>query len=372
MSVRCQTVTSLIEKFAPKNLAEDWDSIGLQVGNPAQEITGVLVTLDVNHDVLSEALLLGANLIVSHHPVIFKPLKNLRLDLPQGQMMAELIKNDIAVYCAHTNLDSAREGVNQVLAELLELQDIQVLNADKSEKLFKIVVFIPESHTNAVREAMTKAGAGWIGNYSDCTFSVQGMGTFKASEGCNPFLGEIGVLEKAAEVRLETIVRENHLNKVIRSMIQAHPYEEVAYDIYQLANAGTGYGLGRIGRLPQKVKLAQFMEKVKKALCVNALRFGGDTEADVEKVALCGGSGSKFIHKASFAGADVFLTGDVKYHEAQQALELGLNFVDAGHFATEIPVVGKLAQWLRDALIQDGLSLPVHISRTNCDVISYF
>lgn len=372
MPVKCQTVISLIEKFAPKILAEDWDNVGLQVGDPAQDLAGILITLDVNSQVIREAVKVGANLIVSHHPIIFKPVKNLRSDLPQGRMVADLIKNDIGVYCAHTNLDSASEGVNQVLAELLGLQEVEILNPDKNEKLYKIVVFIPEDYLEPVREAMTKNGAGWIGNYSDCTFYVYGTGTFKACEGCNPFIGEVGTLEKAAEARLETIVRESQLNRVIRAMITAHPYEEVAYDIYPLQNTSGSYGLGRVGRLPQKVSLAQFMEQVKKALDIHTLRYGGNPQDEVKKVAVCGGSGAGLMHKAAFAGADVLLTGDLKYHEAQQALELGLAFVDAGHFATENPIVYRLAKWLNAALAEEGLSLPVHISKVNCDVIKYF
>ncbi|MHB9095858.1 MAG: Nif3-like dinuclear metal center hexameric protein [Eubacteriales bacterium] len=372
MPVKCQTIISLIERLAPKSLAEDWDNVGIQVGDQTLETGAVLVSLDLNPQVVSEALSLGANLVVTHHPVIFKPLKNIRADLPMGRMLTDIIKNDIVVYSAHTNLDSAGEGVNQVLAELLELEEIQVLNPEKSEKLYKIVVFIPDSHANDVGQAMTKAGAGWIGNYSDCTFSVKGKGTFKATEGCSPFIGQVGILEETPEIRLETVVKENQVNRVIKAMVNAHPYEEVAYDLYPLANKAGELGLGRVGRLKQAIKLSQFMDLAKKLLKVAEVRYCGDLEAEVRKIAVCGGSGASLIHKASFAGADVFLTGDIKYHEAQEAAALGLNLVDAGHFATENPVVEKLAQYLESAFAVEGFSVPVYISKSNYDVVRYY
>jgi len=372
LPVKCQNIINLIERVAPKSLAEDWDNAGLNIGNPAGDINGVLVTLDVNFQTVEEAVALGANLIVCHHPVIFKPLKSIRSDLPQGNLLTELVKRDISVYCAHTNMDSAREGVNQALAELLQLEDIEVLSPSKADGLYKIVVFIPEDHEDAVRDAMTRAGAGWIGNYSDCTFSVHGTGTFKATEGCNPFIGEIGALERAAEVRLETVVREKLADRVIREMIKAHPYEEVAYDLYPLANQQEKLGLGRIGKLPQRVRLRQFMDMVKDRLDVPVLRYGGDPDAEVRKIAVCGGSGASLIHTAVFTGAEVFLTGDLKYHESQEAVNLGLSFVDAGHYATEFPVVRKLSQLLTGMLKEEGVSVPVHVSNSNSDVFRYY
>jgi len=362
---------SILEKYAPRRLAEEWDNTGLLTGDPADDIKGILVTLDVNRETVEEALQLGADFIVSHHPLIFKPIKNIRKDLPFGRLLIDLINNDIGVYCAHTNLDNASGGVNQVLANLLGLQEIEILNPDKIEKYYKIVVFIPETHADEVRDAMTGAGAGWIGGYSDCTFSVNGTGTFRAGEGCNPFLGEKGVLEKADEVRLETIIRENMVDRVIKAMIKAHPYEEVAYDVYELANQGQRFGLGRVGKLPEAVSMREFVNRVKKLLGASLIRYGGNKDKTVRKIAVCGGSGAGLIHKAVFLGADVFLTGDLKYHEAQDAINHGLNFVDAGHYATEAPVVGKLAGLITKALAEAGSPLPVYVSKINYDPFRY-
>jgi len=314
----------------------------------------------------------GANLIITHHPVIFKPLKNIRDDLPLGKMILDVIKNDISVYCAHTNLDSARQGVSQVLAELLRLENTKVLNPDKFENLFKLVIYVPDSHSEPVRSAMTAAGAGWIGNYSDCTFSVKGMGTFKATSGCSPFIGEVGTVEETPEFRLETIVTEKQVNKVVKAAIDAHPYEEAAYDIYPLANQINQLGLGRIGELQEPVTLEEFMDMVKKSLNISLVKYTGDPQASVRKIAVCGGSGASFINKSAFSGVDVLLTGDVKYHEAQEAKALGLNLVDAGHYATEHPVVLKLAELLAAHCSGEGYGILVNSAKMNNDVFNYY
>lgn len=372
MSVKCQTIINLIEQLAPRRLAEEWDNVGLNIGDPAADIRGVLVTLDVNQAVIAEALGLGANMVISHHPVILKPLKNIRADLPHGKLIQEIIKNDIAVFCAHTNLDSAKEGVNQILAQLLDLINIEVLNPDKADRIVKLVVFVPTTHAEGVREALTKAGAGWIGNYSDCTFSVDGTGTFRAAEGCDPFIGEVGVLEKASEIRVETVIRERDCDRVVKAMIKAHPYEEVAYDLYPLMNDAGRLGMGRIGLLEHSLSLREFLDKVKKVLNISTLKYGGNLDSTVRKVAVCGGSGAGFVKKASFMGADVLLTGDIKYHEAQEALSLGLRFIDAGHYSTEIPVVTKLSEYLEKAFCAQRHSVPVFISREIKDTFDYY
>ncbi len=371
-ALKCQTVISFIEKHFPKRLAEEWDNVGLQVGDPRSEVTGILVTLDVNSGTAAEAAARGANLIVSHHPLIYKPLKNLRSDLAHGSMLSGLIKNDLSVYCAHTNMDSAREGVNQVLAQLLGLQDLEVLNPDKTGILYKIVVYIPRGYEDTVREAMSGAGAGWIGNYSDCTFSVQGTGTFKAAEGADPFIGQVGTLEKAEESRMETVTREEDLHRVIKAMVKAHPYEEVAYDVFRLENPGEKLGLGRVGRLREAVRFAELLDCIKKNLNIPTLRYGGDLEMMVRKIAVCGGSGASLMHKAVFAGAEVFVTGDLKYHEAQEIMAQKMAFVDAGHFATEFPVVDRVAVLLRDGLGSMGYNVPVYVSEKNSDPFRYY
>jgi dinuclear metal center YbgI/SA1388 family protein len=369
MVVRCQTVVQLIEKFAPKYLAEDWDNIGLQIGDPSQEVKKILVSLDLNMEVLNEALSLGADMLVVHHTPLFKPLKNLRTDLPLGRLIAKIVENRMSLYTAHTNLDSTWGGVNDVLAQKLKLRDVEVLSSGWQQKLFKLVVFVPVDYVEKVREAISSAGGGWIGNYSDCTFQLKGTGTFRPLSGTNPFIGEQGKLEYVEEVRLETIIPEEILSKVVKTMLKAHPYEEVAYDLYPLANQGKSAGLGRVGCLAAPLSLADFIDLVKASLSLSHVRYCGDLNKTIRKVALCGGSGASLIPQAVFAGAQVLLTGDIKYHEAQEAFSQDLALVDAGHFATEFPIVHVVAHFLCQQLAKEDVQ--VFVSRINTDPFRY-
>lgn len=365
MAASCQTVINVLEKLAPKVLASDWDNIGLQTGSPAQRVNRVLLSLDLNLEVLKEARLENADMLVLHHTPFFKPLKNLRADLPAGELISELVKSGIALYVAHTNLDAAWGGVSDALAAKLQLQDISVLDETFCQKLYKLAVFVPHEYLGKVSEAITHAGGGCIGNYSDCTFRINGLGTFRPLEGSDPFLGRQGELEQVEETRLETIVPEEMVPRVLKAMFKAHPYEEVAYDLYPLANRGKTAGAGRVGRLPEPVSLREFVDLVKKALNVKALRYCGEEKQRIEKAAVCGGSGAGYLHAALFAGAGVLLTADVKYHEAQEAVAHKLALVDAGHFATEHPVLEVLAERLKCELA--GQNVSVNLSRICTD-----
>lgn len=340
MSVHAETIIQWLEEFAPKHLAVDGDKIGLQIGTLKKRVKKVLVTLDVTETVVEEAIREQVDLIIAHHAVIFKPLPHVRTDLPAGRMIAKLLTHDIAVYVAHTNLDIAPGGVNDWLAERLGLVDTEVLSVTHQEKLKKLVTFVPHAQEQQVRQALGNVGAGWIGNYSHCTFRLEGTGTFLPQENTNPFIGEQGKLEEVEEVRIETIFPERIERKVLQALFKAHPYEEVAYDIYPLANQGTSYGLGRVGRLPQKMSLKEFAEHVKQAFDVPRCRVVGNLEQSVEKVAVVGGDGNKFMQAALFKGADVYVTGDVYYHTAQDALAYGLNIVDPGHHVEKVMIEG--------------------------------
>ena len=367
MAAKVQSIINMVERLAPKYLAEEGDNIGLQIGDPAAEVHKVLVTLDIDSQVIEEAIREDVDMVVCHHPLIFKPIKNLRFDNPLGRKIAQLIGNSIAVYAAHTNLDSAQDGINSLLAEKLDLREVEVLAPSSIEKYCKIVVFVPQGHEDQVRDALAQAGAGWIGNYSHCTFQTAGTGTFKALEGANPFIGIVGELEKAEEYRLETIVPERIVGKVVKAMLKAHPYEEVAYDLYPLLNEGSSLGLGRIGKLPAPITLGELVQQVKRALGLPNVRLGGDLGSKVEKVALCGGSGTFLMHKAAFKGADVLLTGDVKYHDGQDILAQGMSFIDAGHNGTERIIVPVLAKYLREKAAEAKLEVEIVESRVNTD-----
>lgn len=323
-------VIQLFEQFSPKAYAMDGDKIGLQIGALNQPVQNVLIALDVTEEVVVEAIEKNAQLIIAHHPPIFRPLQKIATETPAGRMIAKLIKHDIAVYAAHTNLDVAVGGVNDLLAEALGLQNPEVLVPTYEDELRKLVVYVPAENAEQLREALGKAGAGSIGNYSHCSFSATGEGRFLPGENTTPHIGEQGKLEAVNEVRVETIFPQSLEKKVLQAMIKAHPYEEVAYDVYRIENKGEQLGLGRIGKVAETT-LGDFAEKVKQALEVDSVRVVGDLSAKVKKVAVLGGDGNKYYTQAKFRGADVYITGDIYYHTAHDAMMAGLNMIDPGH-----------------------------------------
>lgn len=370
MQAKCREIFRMIEEISPPGLAEDWDNSGLQAGDPEKSVTRILLSLDMDEQVLLEAVEKGAGLVVTHHPLIFKGIKQLREDRPQGRLLAKIIRSGITVYSAHTNLDSAGGGVSAVLAEKLGIPVTGVLRPG-GEKYLKLAVFVPAADCDRVREAISRAGAGWIGNYSDCAFMVKGTGTFRPMEGTNPYIGSTGRLETVEEVRLETIMPAGLAGPVVKAMLAAHPYEEVAYDLYPLENRPVKTGLGRVGRLLDSVTLEEFARRVKSSLGVTAVRAGGPPAGTVRTVALCGGSGGDFWPLALNAGADVFVTGDIGYHTARDMLAAGISFVDAGHYGTERVVLDPLARRLGERFRARGLEVEVLVSSVNGDPFAY-
>ncbi|RFU61867.1 Nif3-like dinuclear metal center hexameric protein [Bacillus sp. V59.32b] len=326
-----EEIISLFERFSPKSYAMDGDPVGLQVGRLNKPVSKVMIALDVLEEVVDEAIENGIQLIIAHHPLIYRPLKKIMTDVPGGRIIEKLIKHDIAVYAAHTNLDVARGGVNDLLAEALQLQNTEVLVPTYQSSYKKLVVYVPKSEERQVREALGHAGAGHIGNYSDCTFSAEGVGRFLPGEHTNPAIGTQGQLESVNEIRIETIFPEEIEKKLLAAMIKAHPYEEPAYDIYRLENKRDSLGLGRIGTLKKAMTLEQFAGHVKNALDVKMLRVVGDLDSKIKKVAVLGGDGNKYFTQAKFKGADVYVTGDMYYHTAHDAMMMGLNIIDPGH-----------------------------------------
>lgn len=347
MLVKVKDVKAIMEKYFPPYLAEDWDNVGLQLGSMNKDVTKVIVALDLDEEVLKQALNQKADMIITHHPFIFKPLKRINYDLSQGRLIRDLIQTDITVYSAHTNLDAGEKGLNQVLAEMLGLENIKPLDHSHIEDLYKLVVFVPASHVNKVREAINNAGAGDIGKYSDCSFRTSGTGTFRPGEDTDPFIGEQGLLEEVDEFRLETAAYQRDLDKVVQAMIKAHPYEEVAYDIYRLENQGRIFSLGRKGNLDSAVTLEEYAREVKKQLGIESVRVTGDLTRKVKKVAVVSGAGASFIGRAKAQKIDVLVTGDVKYHEARDAEAQGVAVIDAGHQGTEEIIVPYLCNLLK-------------------------
>ncbi|MED4400959.1 Nif3-like dinuclear metal center hexameric protein [Metabacillus fastidiosus] len=333
-------IIQLFEQFSPKSYALEGDKIGLQVGTLNKKIYNIMITLDILDEVIDEAIEKKIDLIIAHHPPIFRPIKNLITDTTYGKMIEKCIKHDIALYAAHTNLDVTHGGVNDLLAQALKLTDTKVLVPTMNKQLVKLVVFVPKDDENAVREALGNAGAGHIGNYSHCTFATAGEGSFLPLEGTNPHIGQVGKVEYVDEVRLETIFPKELERQVISAMKKAHPYEEVAYDLYHLAQDGEQLGLGRIGKLEREMTLHEFAEFVKTALEVERVRVVGKKDSVIRKVAVLGGDGNKYIQQAKFQGADVYVTGDLYFHVAHDAMMLGLNVVDPGHHAEKVMIKG--------------------------------
>lgn len=335
MPEKCKTVINLIEGIAPAQLAEPWDNVGLQVGDIDREVHKVMICLEVTDDVIDEAIEKKADMIITHHPLIFKAIKSICVSDPIGKLLHKLIRHDIILYCAHTNLDAAVGGTNDVLAQALNLEEVTFLKKTYQEVFYKLVVFVPETHIEVVRASICEAGGGHIGDYSHCTYQTMGTGTFMALEGSNPFIGKENELEKVSEYRLETIISERNLKMAIQKMKEAHPYEEVAYDLFALNNDIASFGMGRLGTLKENMKLSLLCDELKLTLGLDHIRVAGDVNRWIQKVALCTGSGAEFIYDAYKAGCDCFITGDVKYHDAQYAVQLGIAVIDAGHFETE-------------------------------------
>lgn len=348
---RIQDLLGLIHKLYAPELAEDWDNVGLQVGDPGAPLERVMVALDPGLSAVQAARDAGAQVLVTHHPLLFRPLKRLTPEDAVGQAIWMAVRDGVAIISAHTNLDCAVDGLNSWLAAKLGVKQSTPLQPITGDYL-KLIVFIPAGHEQSVAKSIFSAGAGQIGAYDECSFRSCGQGTFRPGQGTNPFIGEVGQSEQVDEIRFETIVPKRKLARVLEKMQKAHPYEEVAYDLVPLQNQVPGAGLGRIGRLEQATTLDVFAARVKTTLECDHLRLIGVGSRPVHKVALCGGSGAGLLQTAHRQGADVMVTGDVKYHDARQAEELGIALIDAGHFATEKLMIEQVADSLREAARQ--------------------
>ncbi|WP_227395128.1 Nif3-like dinuclear metal center hexameric protein [Jeotgalibacillus aurantiacus] len=348
-------VVQLMEQFSPKHLAMEGDPVGLQVGRLNRKVDKVLLTLDVTNEIVEEAIKSGAGMIIAHHPLIFRPLRSINLEEPSGQVIEKIIKHDLTVFAAHTNLDITKGGVNDWLAEKLGIQNPQVLVPTFEDKYKKLIVFVPGTHEETVRSALAEAGAGQIGDYSDCSFTSNGTGRFKPGAGSDPFIGTSGVVESVEEVKIEVIYQASLEKKVLKALKQSHPYEEPAYDVFEQSMPGEKYGLGRVGAV-EPVSLKDFAEKVKQTLDVPMVRVTGDHDKLVKKAAVLGGMGSKYMQSARFSGADVYITGDIDFHTAQDAEALGLSIIDPGHHVEKVMKKG-LAKQLSEMAEKQGFEI---------------
>jgi len=359
MTNQVKDIIGILEHYYPPYLAASWDNSGLQLGSYSAPVKKVGVALDLEPEVAQEAIRSGVDMIITHHPLFFQGMKRVQADTVWGKMIYRLISAGVTVYSAHTNLDAASQGLNQHLAEMLQLQDIQPLSADKQDELFKVVVYVPFDHVKAVQTAMAEAGAGHIGKYSACSFRTPGIGSFCPEEGSQPFIGSVGRLEEVEEYRLETVVEQDGLQQVLQAMLSAHPYEEVAYDVYRLVNGGRIYSMGRKGKLSEPCSLEFLAERVKTVFQCPGVRVVGNWRGMVQRVAVVSGSGGSLLAQIGPKQADVVITGDVKYHEAQGALLKGLNVIDAGHQELERHMIALVSGLLVDESRRRGFSLEV-------------
>lgn len=332
--MQAREIIAAIEAFAPPTYQESYDNSGLQVGDALAEVSSVLLTLDITEAVIDEAIARGCNMIVAHHPIIFSGLKRLAGRNYAERTVAKAIKADVILYAAHTNLDNARAGVNAIIAERLGLVDTSVLQM-KTGTLRKLYTYVPEEHADKVREALFAAGAGDIGRYRECSFNISGNGTFKPGADANPAIGEAGgSREWVPEIKLEVIVQQHKEARILKALFEAHPYEEVAFELIHLHNANQELGSGLVGLLPQPVEEAAFLKHLKETMNTSCIRHTVLRGKPIQKVALCGGSGSFLLNDAMAADADIFITADYKYHQFFDA-EGRIVIADIGHWESE-------------------------------------
>jgi len=358
-------ITSYLKLMFPLALQENYDNSGLLVGLDGTEISGALICLDVTEAILDEAVEKGCNLVISHHPLIFSGLKSLTGRTETERMVMRAIKENIAIFALHTNLDNHHEGVNHYLCQKLGIQNAEILRP-VSGMLRKLVTFCPVSHANYVREALFNAGAGHIGNYDQCSFNSSGEGTFRALEGATPFVGEPGKLHTEPELRIETIFPAYLENALVDALKMAHPYEEVAFDIYPLTNPNSRIGAGMIGDLPNKVDAGDFLFSVKNIFQTGCIRHTELKNKKIQRVAVCGGSGSFLIKDAINCGADIYITGDIKYHDFFLP-ENKMILADIGHYESE-----QFTKELIYTLLKKKFTtFALFISGTNTNPVNY-
>ena len=361
-----QEIIDCIEQVAPPQLQEDYDNSGLIFGNKNMPISGALLALDCTEKVVEEAIALGFNLVIAHHPIVFKGLKRFTGSNYVERTLLLAIQNNVAIYACHTNLDNVLEGVNGKIADKLGLINRRILKPLPAQ-LTKLITFVPLSHEHQVAEALFNAGAGKIGNYDQCSFRVTGTGTFRANKEAQPYIGTTNQLETVGEVRLEVILPLFKKQAVLSALKSAHPYEEVAFDWIDLGNDWDNKGAGLIGELAQPQEEMQFLNEICQIFAISTLKYTKLTQKPVKRVAICGGSGSFLIKDAIKAGADVYITADVKYHEFFDAEEK-MVLVDIGHFESE-----QFTPEIFYTIISEKFStFAIRLSKTVTNPVNYF
>lgn len=362
MSALLKEIMARLDAQWPWRWAVPDDRVGLLVGHPESPVEALLVALEASAPVVAAARAKGAQLLLTHHPLLYQPLTAVREDRPLGELLAALIRDGIAHVACHTNLDVAPEGVNDYLARLLDLEDVEVLQETSREEWYKLSVFVPVGYEDRVRQALADDRVGVIGRYSHCTFASRGQGTYLPLEGSRPFRGEVAALSRAAESRLEVLVPGSRLDAAVASLRAVHPYEEPAYDLYPLANPGAPLGFGRIGNWSSALPFTQVVSRVKEVFGVNRVKIWGRPPDTVPRLALCSGSGGDLIAAARQRGAQVYLTGEVRHHQATPGYPEGFAVLEVGHFASEVVFIPEWARQLRGNFQEAGLEVRVEVA----------
>ncbi len=358
-------ITDYIEEIAPLSYAEDFDNVGLLVGSYNTKITGALITLDTLENTIDEALARNCNLIISFHPIIFQGLKKLNGNSYVERVVLKAIKNDIAIYAIHTALDNSLQGVSAKMCEVIGLNNSRILIPQKGN-IKKLTTYVPHTNAEKLRHALFEAGAGNIGNYKNCSFNMEGVGTYLGNENSNPILGEKGILHREPESFISVIFEKHLESKILQTLFKYHPYEEVAYDIVALDNLHQNIGMGMIGELSDEIDVLNFLKHIKEKFNAGSIRYSELCKKKIKKVAVLGGSGSFAINHAKYAGADIFITADLKYHDFYKA-ENQIVLADIGHYESEQFTKNLLVDYLTKKITNFAIVL----SENNTNPINY-
>jgi dinuclear metal center YbgI/SA1388 family protein len=350
MRITVNDIIGVMKSIAPPNLAESWDNVGLQVGDPQWPVQRIWVALDPIPEVIQAAIKQNIDLIITHHPLLFHPLKSINLSQPNSKIIADVISHQIAIYAAHTNLDKVTGGINDLLANKLQMMDVRPLIPDKLADKAKLVVFAPKSHVQQIMEALFEKNAGVIGQYTHCSFQSNGIGTFKPGERSNPWLGHEGQLEEIEECRIETIISLKDAPVILAHLEKNHPYETVAYDIYPLEQVSANQGLGRVGRLKTPMRLQELADHVIENLNLSYVRIIGDPDLAINELAICSGSGGSLLNDVFSLGVQAYITGDLKYHDARNIEMNHMGAIDVPHFESEHIFIDDLVSKLQTVM----------------------
>ncbi|MGM0523074.1 MAG: Nif3-like dinuclear metal center hexameric protein [Bacillota bacterium] len=359
------------ERVIPQALAYDWDAVGLQVGDINTPLTGVLTTLDVTEEVIDEAIEQGVNLIMSHHPIMFKPMKKIDVSSVKGRMIKKCLLNDVTIYAAHTNYDRVDGGMNDRLADRLGLINREMLVEEDETKNVKLQVFVPRTHKEILDEALTRKGIGTMGDYEACVYETEGTGRFQPTDKAKPFIGKGETREAVEEVKLEYLITRDQVSMALATIDKAHPYETPAFDLIPLLNTDKVLGIGRVGDLTKPLSFHQFINQIKKTFGIEGVRVAGRSDKLIKRVAILGGSGEKFVMDALKKKADVYITGDMTFHPTQDIEALGLNIIDAGHYLESV-MKDDFKEISQAIFVENNWAYPIVVSRVNTNPFRFY